>query len=255
MSIVRPGWAVAEWAHWRLLKPTEDEQRRTLGLPRARHRAVRRIVESGALEIQAYDEVFFPGLAAELGQSRPLVGSMTLQLPAEVDDDVSAWVAEGTPPVYFGFGSMPVDDPGEAVAMISDVSAELGERALICSGALEIGGIREAAHVKVVRTVNHARIFPDAAPSSTTAVPAPPPPASARGSDPGAVGRSRPAGVGKGRPAPGGRHLTPILGHYSQVAAGGSHDRAVGQLHPHRPGGGRQDDTSGDQRGTGCRPA
>jgi UDP:flavonoid glycosyltransferase YjiC (YdhE family) len=160
MSIVRPGWAVAEWAHWRLLKPAEDQQRRTLGLPRARHRAVRRIVESGALEIQAYDEVFFPGLAAELGPSRPLVGSMTLQLSAEVDDDVSAWVADGTPPVYFGFGSMPVADPGEAVAMISAVSAELGERALICSGALEIGDIREAGHVKIVRAVNHARVFP-----------------------------------------------------------------------------------------------
>ena len=160
MSVVRPAWAVAEWVRWRLLKPAEDEQRRSLGLPDARHRAARRIAEHGTLEIQAYDEVFFPGLSADFAGNRPLVGAMTLQLAGEADDGVEAWVVEGTAPVYFGFGSMPVADPGETVAMISEVCAELGQRALICSGAMEVGDLRADGPVKIVRSVNHAQIFP-----------------------------------------------------------------------------------------------
>jgi UDP:flavonoid glycosyltransferase YjiC (YdhE family) len=58
--VLRTGWSAVEWGHWRVLKGAEDEQRRTLGLPPARVRAVRRIVEDGALELQAYDEQFFP---------------------------------------------------------------------------------------------------------------------------------------------------------------------------------------------------
>jgi len=160
MPLVRPAWAVVEWGHWRLLKPAEDEQRHTLGLPKARSRAVRRIVDAGALEIQAYDEAFFPGLNAQWDDRRPMVGSITLQLHTEVDQAVSEWIANGTPPIYFGFGSMPVADPAEAIAMISEVAAELGERALICSGVLEVGQIESTAHVKIVPSAKHAEVFP-----------------------------------------------------------------------------------------------
>jgi UDP:flavonoid glycosyltransferase YjiC (YdhE family) len=158
--LVRSAWTVAEWVHWRALKEAEDAQRRELGLPTATVRAVRRIVEGGALEIQAYDEVFFPGLAAEWGESRPLVGSMTLELGTNADDEVASWIAGGTPPIYFGFGSMPVKSPADAIARITEVCAELGERALICSGVWDLDDIPRAEHVKLVRSVNHAAVFP-----------------------------------------------------------------------------------------------
>src|SRR6185436_11746325 len=112
----------------------EDAQRRELGLPKAKVRAVRRIVEGGALEIQAYDEVFFPRLGAEWGERRPLVGTMTLELGTDTDDEVASWIAAGTPPIYFGFGSMPVESPADTIAMISAACARLGERALVCAG-------------------------------------------------------------------------------------------------------------------------
>jgi UDP:flavonoid glycosyltransferase YjiC (YdhE family) len=146
--------------HWRALKEAEDAQRRELGLSKATVRAVRRIVEGGALEIQAYDELFFPGLAAEWGDSRPLVGAMTLELRTDTDDEVATWIAAGKPPVYFGFGSMPVQSPADAIAMITDVCAELGERALICSGVWDFDDTPHADHVMLVSTVNHAAVFP-----------------------------------------------------------------------------------------------
>jgi UDP:flavonoid glycosyltransferase YjiC (YdhE family) len=159
-AAVNVAYTMGESMHWRLLKPAEAQQRRTLGLPVARTRPVARIVGAGSLELQAYDPVFFPGLSDEWGARRPLIGSMTLQLPTEVDGEVAAWIADGTPPIYFGFGSMPLDSPATAVRMISDVCAELGERALICAGFSEFDGTDPAGHVKVVGSVNHAAVFP-----------------------------------------------------------------------------------------------
>jgi UDP:flavonoid glycosyltransferase YjiC (YdhE family) len=162
-EVVRSVWAAVEWVHWRVLKEADDAQRRELGLPKATVRAVRRIVEGGALEIQAYDPVFFPRLDTEWGGRRPLVGSMTLALGTDTDDEVASWIAAGTPPIYFGFGSMPVKSPSDAVAMITDVCAELGERALISSGVWDLPGIQAAPHadhVKLTKTVNHAAVFP-----------------------------------------------------------------------------------------------
>jgi UDP:flavonoid glycosyltransferase YjiC (YdhE family) len=158
--VVEAAYAMGESLHWRLLKPAESEQRRTLGLPAATKRPVARIVAAGSLEIQAYDKAFFPGLADEWGDRRPLVGSLTLQLPTEADGEVASWIAAGTPPIYFGFGSMPIDSPAETVRLISDVCGELGERALICAGFSEFDDTDTAEHVKVVASVNHAAVFP-----------------------------------------------------------------------------------------------
>ena len=42
-SAVRAVWPVVESAHWRLIRPAEDAQRRELGLPVSRVRAIRRM--------------------------------------------------------------------------------------------------------------------------------------------------------------------------------------------------------------------
>ena len=65
---------------------------------------------------------------------RPFVGALTLELPTDADDEVLSWIAAGTPPIYFGFGSTPIAPPADTVALISAACAQLGERALICSG-------------------------------------------------------------------------------------------------------------------------
>lgn len=159
-KMVRGAYATGEWMHWQLLRPAESRQRRILGLPPATTRPVSRIVGRGALELQAYDPVFFPTLAQEWGAQRPLIGSMTLLLPTEIDGEVESWIAAGSPPVYFGFGSMPVDDFAATVSLIRDVCGTLGARALICAGSSASDDIATTECVKVVTAVNHAAVFP-----------------------------------------------------------------------------------------------
>ncbi len=163
-QLLRSGISALWWAHWRMTKRAEDDQRRRLGLPAAVGPSTRRIMERGSLEIQAYDKLFFPGLAAEWTQwngQRPFVGALTMRLPTDSDDKIASWCAAGTPPIYFGFGSMPVRSFGATVEMISAACAELGERALICTGANDIDEILHSDRVMITGAMNHAVIFPE----------------------------------------------------------------------------------------------
>lgn len=156
--VVRTTLTAGWWLYAHITKAEEDAQRRELGLPRTAVSAWQRMADSGTLEIQAYDQAVFPGLASEWNGRRPFVGALTLELATDTDDEVACWVAAGKPPIYFGFGSTPVQSPAETVAMIADACAELGERALIYSDASETGGHPD--HVKLVGQINYSTILP-----------------------------------------------------------------------------------------------
>lgn len=158
-SLVRAFW----WVSWRGTKKAEDTQRRELGLPKATGSAPRRITERGSLEIQAYDEACFPGLASEWAQwdsQRPFVGTLTLELATAADEEVASWIAAGTPPIFFGFGSIPVESPADTIDMIAAACARLGERALIGAAGTDFSSVPAPEHVKVVGTMNYATVFP-----------------------------------------------------------------------------------------------
>jgi UDP:flavonoid glycosyltransferase YjiC (YdhE family) len=161
--VLRRAMTLHEWLMWRLTKKPEDARRGELGLPETKAPYSQRVAERGSLEIQAYDEVCFPGLAAEWARSnghRPFVGTLTMELPTDVDNEVLSWIAAGTPPIFFGFGSMLVDSPADTLAMISAACAQLGERALVCAGVSDLSNVPDVDHVKVVGTMNFADIFP-----------------------------------------------------------------------------------------------
>ncbi|MBU9763069.1 glycosyl transferase family 1 [Mycobacterium sp. TNTM28] len=162
-AVVKAFW----WVSWRGTKKVEDQQRRELGLGKSSGSAPRRITERGSLEMQAYDEACFPGLADEWAGdagkrplNRPFVGTLTLELPTESDEEVARWIAAGTPPIFFGFGSIPVESPADTIAMIATACSRLGERALIGAAGTDFGNGPQFEHVKVVGTVNYATTFP-----------------------------------------------------------------------------------------------
>ncbi|MBY0291202.1 MAG: glycosyltransferase [Mycobacteriaceae bacterium] len=162
-ALARSAVTATEWPNRFLTKKLEDTQRREMGLPKAKGLPSTRIAKRAALEIQGYDEMCFPGLAAEWVRwkdQRPFVGALTLELATEDDDDVASWIAAGAPPILFGFGSMPVESAGDTLAMISGACAQLAERALVISGGSDFGGIPQSDHVKVVGTLNLAAAFP-----------------------------------------------------------------------------------------------
>ena len=80
--------------------------------------------------------------------------------PVEADEEVASWIAAGTPPIFFGFGSVPVESPADTLTMISVACAQLGERGLVCAGGTDFGHVPHFEHVKVVGAVNVGATFP-----------------------------------------------------------------------------------------------
>ena len=159
----RSAMTVFEWLTWRGRRKLEDAQRREFGLPIATGPWTRRIAERGSLEIQAYDEVCYPGLAAEWAKwdgQRPFVGALTMDLPTDDDEEVLSWIAAGTPPICFGFGSVSVESAADTLAMIGAACAQLGERALVCAAGTDYSKVPHFEHVKVVGAMNYAAAFP-----------------------------------------------------------------------------------------------
>ena len=66
----------------------------------------------------------------------------------------------GTPPIYFGFGSIPVESPADTIAMIGAACARLGERALVGAAGTDFSSVPHFEHVKVVGAVNFTTVFP-----------------------------------------------------------------------------------------------
>jgi UDP:flavonoid glycosyltransferase YjiC (YdhE family) len=160
--LVRGVSTLSEWMFWRSTKDVEDAQRRELGLPKATNPSPRRIAARDSLEIQAYDEICVPGLAAEWAKwdgHRPFVGALTLQLPTQADEEVMSWIAADSRPICFAMGSIPVESPVHTMEMIAAVAAQLGQRALVCAGGTDFSAATIPDHVKVVGVVNYPTVF------------------------------------------------------------------------------------------------
>ncbi|KAA9162026.1 glycosyltransferase family 1 protein [Amycolatopsis acidicola] len=156
-------WRAGEAVRWALTRKAENEHRKELGLPPAVVDLPSRLRDRGATEVQAYDAALVPGLAGEWGNRRPLVGSLDLPWsarPAEnIDGELESWLAGGPPPVYVGFGSMPVPDPAAVLDSVTRMCDELGVRALVVAGW---SGFERPADARLFVTpaVEHAEVLP-----------------------------------------------------------------------------------------------
>ncbi|WP_026365406.1 glycosyltransferase [Promicromonospora sukumoe] len=193
----RAVWTLGERVRWGLTRRAENEQRAALGLGGTRVHLPTRLRDAGAVEVQAYDPALAPGLVDEWGPRRPLTGFLALDDAARArlgeagsasgadgggagaSASLDTWLDDGEPPVYVGFGSMPVADPRALLAAVEAACAELGVRALVSAGWNDFSGSDGGAdrpgagpdgaaraagpdpeRVRVVGAVDHAAVLP-----------------------------------------------------------------------------------------------
>jgi UDP:flavonoid glycosyltransferase YjiC (YdhE family) len=77
-------------------------------------------------------------------------------LPAKLE----AFLAEGPPPVYIGFGSMPDPSPARSTRLVLEAVGAVGCRALISEGWAGLGGGPLPEGVLRIGSVTHAQLFP-----------------------------------------------------------------------------------------------
>lgn len=140
--------------------------RRRLGLPPATRTLFTDATKGRLPSIQGYSEAIFPAPVdwpAAARPSGPILPSRDLRQrlgEAGLGEDLEAWLEDGPPPVFFGFGSMPVLDERSMLATIRTVVAELGVRGIVAAGWSEFDAMAADDSIFVVGEVDHQALLP-----------------------------------------------------------------------------------------------
>lgn len=147
---------------WPLALPSTNAMRAALGLrPWTNRVYIERTLES----INLFSERLVPppddwgerhvvcGFAHLSDEGRERLGEA--KLPAGLEP----WLDSGSPPVYFGFGSMPILDPSGLLAAIGSLCDRLGLRALIGAGWSDYASTRDD-RIFVAPAFDHDRVLP-----------------------------------------------------------------------------------------------
>ncbi len=166
----RATWALAENLRRVVFMRYLAALRATLGLPRSWAGTAATLARARVPEIQIYDPALVPGLPEQWDERRPFTGFLTLDRRARAavgesagdHGEILSWIEEGPPPVFFGFGSMPIRDTAVVLAMVDTVAARLGVRALVSAGwsDLDVAAARGGPHLKAVGPFAHDLVFP-----------------------------------------------------------------------------------------------
>ncbi|MFN8149628.1 MAG: glycosyltransferase [Solirubrobacterales bacterium] len=155
------------WIWWRQVSGPANEFRAKLGLPPSRKPTVRRLMEDPSyLAVYALSPSLFPRptdwpdhIKVTAGWKLP--SALRQNLDEELPADLVDWLDAGDPPVFLGFGSMPVLEPQRLLGDIVSVTGELGVRAIVSENCVAAEAAESLpANLRVVGTVDHDDLFP-----------------------------------------------------------------------------------------------
>ncbi|MBD2342178.1 glycosyltransferase family 1 protein [Calothrix sp. FACHB-156] len=85
-------------------------------------------------------------------------GAWFLEDSTPLPSDVEVFLEAGDPPVYFGFGSMPI--AGDTSLILIEAARAVGRRAIISQGWADLKLIDQAPDCIAIGDVNHQALFP-----------------------------------------------------------------------------------------------
>jgi sterol 3beta-glucosyltransferase len=159
---------VTEWAYWRGRREQVNAFRHSLGLPAARGSIVTAARRLGTPALLAYSPAVFPR-PGDWHHDSVLTGYWQLPPQArqrlgesEPSRELAGWLAAGEPPVFMGFGSMPILDPAPLVEAAAQAARLAGVRVLIGAGWTGLDSAAGALpdHVRLTGDVDFDWLFP-----------------------------------------------------------------------------------------------
>jgi vancomycin aglycone glucosyltransferase len=146
-------WTLSDRARDRLFRNVLNEQRQQLRL-------------APVSRVASHIRTDCPWVAADAAlapvprnqQRYVQTGAWMLADPTPLPDELERFLANGEPPIYFGFGSMHAAP--EASRIVVDTARALGRRAVILRGWANLDASDAGADCLLVGDVNHRRLFP-----------------------------------------------------------------------------------------------
>jgi sterol 3beta-glucosyltransferase len=151
---------------WTSNRESTQRLRKRLGLAAAKGSYYRHIERNGLPMVTIASEQLFPR-PADWSEAHVMTGTFRLQPElrtaigeASPPDALREWMESGEPPIYMGFGSIPVVAPDAMAKLVRDVAAELSARVVLVTGWSALANMKSDERVHVVRSVNHDWLFP-----------------------------------------------------------------------------------------------
>jgi sterol 3beta-glucosyltransferase len=152
--------------YWRLNKKDINDHRKTLGLQGLRESIIKKIAEQNILNLYALS----PSLISrpeDWKENADITGFLTIppakrklnptEQPAV---ELIKWLQDGEPPVYIGFGSIPIPDTRKFAAILAEMISTTTHRFIFCEGWSELKDIPQHPRLFTLRSVNHQWLFP-----------------------------------------------------------------------------------------------
>ena len=103
----------------------------------------------------------WPGQHEVVGWLRPSAALRECLGERELPADLGPWLDDGPPPIFVGFGSVPLARPAAMVEAVTELTAERGLRAIVGPGLGDaVAGRRTAPHVYAAPVIDHDRVLP-----------------------------------------------------------------------------------------------
>ncbi|MEO7391588.1 MAG: glycosyltransferase [Ramlibacter sp.] len=144
-------------AQW-LMGQSVNLARAAMGLPSVM--LDEHIWNGGGRFVLALDEPLFPPDPEWVAGRFPYANYIFFDDPLPLDAELQAWLADGEPPVFVGFGSMSGQGLDKAGKIIVEGVSATGRRSIVGAGWAGLGGGRLPAGWRVVREAPHALLFP-----------------------------------------------------------------------------------------------
>ena len=149
-------WRLAGGAFNLLFRKAINQMRSPLPLPPVRDFLT---AARGHAPVIASDPLFAP-LAPDAPAGAVQTGAMGLNPTGDLEHGLVAWLDRGEPPVYIGFGSMPIARLEHFAMMLSATSKKTGSRFLLSAGWSEGQEGEVQPGVLAIRSAPHALLFP-----------------------------------------------------------------------------------------------
>jgi sterol 3beta-glucosyltransferase len=163
----RASHALLDRIWWDGMRDDINRFRAKLGLSPTRRPSHVRMREMSIPTVHAYSSSVLPA-PSDWGADMPVVGYVRLNQEArerlgEADSpqDLAEWLHHGPPPVFFGFGSMPIADPPLMLQTVAKLCREHDVRAVVGAGWSTYAASEELPEsVRLVTAVNHDWLLP-----------------------------------------------------------------------------------------------
>jgi sterol 3beta-glucosyltransferase len=151
--------------YWGINKKEINQHRSSLQLPPLNQSILKKIDDQKILILHAISPGLIPR-PKDWGNHVDITGFLFIPETNRITNEkqfipgLEGWLKKGSPPVYIGFGSIPIPDPELFSQILNEIIKNSGHRIVFCLGWSEIPDLPNDERLFVIRSINHEWLFP-----------------------------------------------------------------------------------------------